>query len=90
MSEETPRHSDDHPDEPELDPASLVAIHSLYDAGVAEVLRVALAEAGIPAFIDGERQAGMTGVLPMRLLVRAQDADRARRLLREHGTPPID
>ena len=77
-------------EEPEIDPASLVPIHRLYDAGVAEVLRVALAEEGIPAFIEGEHQAGLTGVLAMRLLVRAEDADRARNLLRRHGTEPTE
>ena len=70
---------------PNIDPNELVPIHSTLDAGEAEVLRVALAEEGIICRIENERQAGFTGVFPMRLFVRAEDADRATKLLKEHG-----
>ncbi len=61
-----------------------VTVYVLNDPYQAEVIQVALRGEGIPCELDGERQAGLSGVLEIGVLVRAQDADRARRLIREH------
>ena len=66
------------------DRSSLVAVYSHYDAVMAEVLRLALGEQGIPAYVDNQRQAGLTGVLMVRIYVRGQDANRARQILGEY------
>ncbi len=62
----------------------LVRACTLTDATKAEILRNALEDEGIDCMIDGENQAGLTGVLDIHLLVRADDLERARAFLEEH------
>ncbi len=61
-----------------------VTVYVLNDPYQAEIIQTALRGEGIPCELDGERQAGLSGVLEIGVMVRAQDADRARRLIRRH------
>lgn len=67
-------------------PNELVSVYSTNNAGEAEILRAALHGEGIKCEIDGENQAGLAGIISMeiRLLVRAEDFDRARKYLEQH------
>ena len=67
-------------------PNDLVSVYSTNNAVEAEILRTALHGEGIKCEIDGENQAGLTGIISMeiRLLVRAEDSDRARKNLEQH------
>ena len=67
-----------------MDARDLISVYSCINAGEAEVLRNALQSEGIACRIDGEGQAGLAGVLELRLLVRAIDADRARAYIEKH------
>ena len=62
-----------------------VPVLTTTDTNEAEVLRAMLEAEGIPAQVEGEHQGGFTGVLTSRVLVRAQDAQRAREFLAQHG-----
>lgn len=63
-----------------------VMVYTLDDPLEAEVVKNALRSQGIPCELDGQRQAALSHVLQIGVLVRAQDADRARRLIRGHQT----
>ena len=67
-----------------MEPQDLVTIYRTTDPGEAEVIRVALEEDGIRCEVDGSHQGGFTGTLEMGLLVRAIDADRARKIIESH------
>lgn len=62
----------------------LVALTSIENPGEAEVLKAVLEGEGIPCLLDNERQAGLTGILEIRLLVRASDLERARAIVDGH------
>ena len=62
-----------------------VPVLTTTDVNEAEVLKAMLEAEGIPAEVEGEKQGGFAGVLTCRLLVRAQDAQRAREFLAQHG-----
>ena len=55
-----------------------VDVYSVPDANLAEIIKAHLEQDGISCWIEGENQAGLAGILPIRLLVRATDAERAR------------
>ena len=61
-----------------------VPVYTVTDPGTAEVLRAMLETEGIRCMIEGAHQAGLSGILDMRLLVSAVDAERARELLEAH------
>ena len=75
-----------------------LTVYTLNDPYQAEIIKAALRGEGISCELDGERQAGLSDILEIGVLVRAQDADRARKLIRrheiqwakEHGTPGAD
>lgn len=64
----------------------LVAVYSLADANKAEVIKNALEAEGIRCFLDGAKTAGQMGIaaFEVRLLVPAEHADRARKLIESH------
>ncbi len=64
----------------------LVEVYTTGDAGQAEILCAALHSEGFKCEIDGETQAGLVGVgvMEIKLLVRAEDFDRARSFLEAH------
>jgi hypothetical protein len=62
-----------------------VAVFTTNDPSQAQILKNYLEAEGIACELDGENQAGLTALLDIRLLVRAWDEDRARRVLASHG-----
>lgn len=74
--------------------AEVVVVYTTNDVYQAEILRSKLHDAGIACELDGESQGGFTHLVETKLLVRAWDADHARRVI-EDGTkdkfePPRD
>jgi len=61
-----------------------VPVYTVKDANFAEILKNYLNSEGIACRIDGEGQIGLTGIMDVTLLVRAGDADHARRLILDH------
>ncbi len=68
----------------------LVTVYTLGDANKAELIKAMLHNEGIACEIDGENQAGLSGVGAMEIgiLVRARDADAARRYIDQHEERP--
>ena len=66
------------------DDQELVTIYQAHDELDAEVVKIALAEEGIAGVVDNQHQAGLTGVLPVHLLVSSGDAEQARQFIRNH------
>jgi len=73
-----------------MDPQELVPIYSTTDPTLASILVNGLKDEGISATIEGGNQGGFAGVLDVRILVRAWDADRAAKVIREHPQTPGD
>jgi hypothetical protein len=67
--------------EEDLDLKTLI---KLTDANLAEILKLALADEEIPCVIEGEHQAGLTGVFQIRVLVPNKDLSHAEQILKEH------
>ena len=69
-----------------MDKNELLSVYSTDDPTDAEILRNALHTEGIKCEIDGENQAGLTGlgVMEIKLLVRAEDFDRAKSYVEKH------
>ena len=67
-------------------PDDVTEVYSTDDANEAEILCAALHSEGVKCEIDGERQAGLAGLgmMEIKLLVRAEDYDRARAYLEQH------
>ena len=61
-----------------------VPIYTVNDPATAEILRVMLEQEGIRCEIEGAHQGGLAGVLSIRLLVPATEAQRAREFLDAH------
>lgn len=68
----------------------LVQISTFANPVAAEIVKAALAAESIPCLIDNELQAGLAGALPIKLMVREQDAERAKAILDEHIPLPDD
>jgi hypothetical protein len=62
----------------------LVSVYTLTDPNKAEILRGALESEGIVCELGGEGQAGFTGIWEIDVLVKAIDADRARKIIQSH------
>ena len=69
----------------ESDPNELVLLTTVNTAPEAEVARLALHAAGLECQIDGELQAGLAGVLPIKIYVKSADLARAKTIA-ESGT----
>ena len=69
-----------------VQPDDVREVYSTDDAYEAEILRAALHSEGLKCEIDGESQAGLTGLgmMEIKLLVRAEDYDRARAYIEKH------
>jgi hypothetical protein len=76
------------------DPNETIVVYTTNDVYEAEIIRNELRDAGIACELDGESQGGFTELVETKLLVRAWDADRARRLITRRTTdrfgPPRD
>ncbi|MCA9188546.1 MAG: DUF2007 domain-containing protein [Pirellulaceae bacterium] len=72
-----------------MDENELIEVFSTNDANVAEVVRAALHAEGIKCEIDGEGQAGLTGLISqeIKIVVRTIDYDRARAYIEQHHAP---
>jgi len=68
------------------DPEEHVVVHTFSDAAIADIVANALRDEGIPCEVEGEHQGGFTGtgVIAVRLLVRAVDRERAEDILERH------
>ena len=67
-----------------MDADEPVTVYTLNDPFQAEVIKTSLRNEGIFCELDGERQAGLSEILEIGVLVRARDADRARKLIHRH------
>jgi hypothetical protein len=67
-----------------MDANDPLTVYTLNDPYEAEIVRNALRGEGIRCELDGERQAGLSDILEIGVLVRARDADLARKLIRRH------
>ncbi len=76
------------------DADEVLVIYTTNDLYEAEIIRNELHDAGISCELDGETQGGFTELVETKILVRAWDADRARRLIEHRVTdrfePPQD
>jgi nucleotide-binding universal stress UspA family protein len=68
------------------DPTDMITVCTAANAVDAEVIRNALNADGIRCFTEGMNQAGLAGIsgIPVKINVRAVDADRASKLIRNH------
>jgi hypothetical protein len=62
----------------------LVAVYAAKSANQAEIVKNFLQSEGIFCSVEGEGQVGFAGLLDIKVLVRAPDAERARKLIAEH------
>ena len=67
------------------DPLELTTLISVTDGNLAEILKLALADEEIESAIEGEHQAGLTGVFKIRVLVPKKDLKRAEEILHRHA-----
>ena len=68
-----------------LDSEKLVLVKTFNNPNHAELARMALEQAGIEASIEGSHQAGLTGVLRIRLFVFEKDKEQALDILHGDG-----
>ena len=68
-----------------MDPNELTTIFTTGDPNLARMIVNELKAEGIDATVSGENQAGLSGILDVEVLVRAWDADRAKKILEEGG-----
>ncbi len=64
----------------------LVTVYEAPNAAIAGIIAGVLRSAGIACSVAGENQAGFPGVpaVAVTVLVRAEDLDRARQIIRQH------
>jgi len=65
-------------------PEDLETIYTAMDEIDAEVIRVALDAEGIQCFLENERQAMLSGCLPVKVQVRSSDVQRAQQFIERH------
>lgn len=73
-----------------MDDLDLVEVYSLKNPAIAEIIKNALEAEGIRCELGNETQAGMTGILDIRVFVRAVDAQRARDLIESHSPDEME
>ncbi len=62
----------------------VVTVYTINDPNEAEVVKLLLRDHNIECELDGEHQAGFSGIFEIGVLVRAKDADEAREVIRVH------
>ena len=67
-----------------MDRQSPVIVYTTNDLLAAEVVQNALRAEGIPCELGGAGQAGLSGIMEIELLVAAENADRATKLIAQH------
>jgi hypothetical protein len=72
--------------------SELVPVYTVKNAAHAEIIKNFLESEGIACSIEGEGQVGLSGILDIKLLVRAEDAAVARTLIEQHedSAPEIE
>ncbi len=60
-----------------------VRIYTTSNPNEAEIIKNALEAAGIECFTEGEQQGGFSGVFDIHLVVRQDQAEAARKILKE-------
>jgi hypothetical protein len=77
-----------------MDANEVEVVYTTNDTYEAEIIRNQLHDVGIKCELDGASQGGFTEIVETKLLVRAGDADRARKLIARGMTdkfePPRD
>ena len=68
-----------------MDTNEPVVVQTTNNPTEAEILKNVLESEGIKCELEGENQGGFAGVLGVRILVRAWDEERARRVLDAHA-----
>ncbi|HQU42964.1 MAG: hypothetical protein B7Z73_03410 [Planctomycetia bacterium 21-64-5] len=68
---------------------NLAVVYSTTHPADAEMVKLALESEEIQAFIEGEKQGGLAGVLGVRVCVAPSDAERARKVLSELEHSPV-
>ena len=63
------------------EPVTVYTVNNPYEA---EVVKTVLQGEGISCQLDGEGQAGLSDILEIGILVRARDADRSRKFIRQN------
>lgn len=71
-----------------MEPHDLVTVYSVNNPTHAEIIRNFLQSEGIACELGGEKQMGLAGIMQIDILVRAEDADRATRLIAQHEEEP--
>lgn len=76
------------------DADEVAVVYTTNDVYEAEIIRNQLQAAGIKCELDGDSQGGFTEIVETKLLVRAEDVDRAREEIERRTTdkfePPRD
>ena len=69
-----------------MDKNELLTVYTTNDANEAEIIRGAIHAEGMKCEIVGEGQAGLTGLdtMEIKVVVRAEDFDRAKAFVEEH------
>ncbi|HVX15127.1 MAG TPA: DUF2007 domain-containing protein [Pirellulales bacterium] len=67
----------------------LATVYTTTHPADAEMVRMALAEEGLAAFVEGGKQAGLTGILDVRVCVAQENAEQARRLIDDLDRSPL-
>lgn len=67
-----------------MEPLDSVTVYKVTDPNRAEIIKSALASEGIHCDLGGENQAGFTGLWEIEVMVRAIDADRAKKIIESH------
>ena len=67
-----------------MDPDEPFNVYSTNDPNQAELIKAELRSEGIACEVTGENQGGLAGILEVTVVVRAKDADRARKLIKQH------
>lgn len=67
------------------DKDELVSVWTAQTAVEAEMIKNFLAGQGVKCSIEGGNQAGFAAAIPIRIMVRAWDADHAKKMLEKEG-----
>ncbi|MGH7134319.1 MAG: DUF2007 domain-containing protein [Pirellulales bacterium] len=67
----------------------LATVYTTTHPADAEMVRLALADEGLAAFVDGPTQGGLVGVLQVHVCVARHEAEQARQLIEEMRRPTL-
>ena len=73
-----------------MDPQELIPVYTTNDPTLASILVNALKDEGIAATAEGGNQAGLVGIMDIRILVKAWDEARARAVINTHPHAATD